>query len=212
MKTRLRQVLEKLDARSQRERVLLLLVGLVLSLCVVEMGLVTPAFERFRALGAAVDEAELAVRKTRGALIQRDHEVLRQKAAQSQEIAALTEQLQRAQRELAERSASLVPAPDMLKVLDGVLHRNGQLKLRAMQNLAPVELGPAASGAPLYRHGVQLTVEGSFAELLAYCGELEHLPQHLLWGPMALDAKAYPRVQLKLQLYTLSQEKPWLQL
>ncbi len=73
---------------------------------------------------------------------------------------------------------------------------------------------PAADGqAPtLYRHGVQITVEGSFADLLTYVQALEAMPQRMLWGDVSFKVEQYPRAALSLQLYTISRDRHWLEI
>jgi MSHA biogenesis protein MshJ len=69
--------------------------------------------------------------------------------------------------------------------------------------------GPAVS---LYRHGVQLTVEGSFADLMAYVQALEAMPQRVLWGSVGFKVEQYPKAALTLQLYTISRDRVWLEI
>lgn len=79
--------------------------------------------------------------------------------------------------------------------------------------------GPAATAAAsapmpapsLYRHGVELVLEGSFNDLLAYLQALEALPQRLLWGGLDMKVQQHPKVQLTLQLYTVSRDRHWLE-
>ena len=71
---------------------------------------------------------------------------------------------------------------------------------------------PAASGPALYRHGVELAVEGSFADLLAYMQALEDMPQRVLWGGVQLKVEQYPKALLTLRIYTLSLDRGWLEL
>jgi MSHA biogenesis protein MshJ len=70
----------------------------------------------------------------------------------------------------------------------------------------------AAGDVALYRHGVELSVEGSYVDLLAYLQTLEALPQKLLWGPLTLEVEHHPQVLLKLEVYTLSTQPAWVEL
>jgi MSHA biogenesis protein MshJ len=69
-----------------------------------------------------------------------------------------------------------------------------------------------AQSPTLYRHGVQLTVEGSFADLLTYVQALEAMPQRMLWGDVNFKVEQYPRAALTLQLYTISRDRHWLEI
>jgi MSHA biogenesis protein MshJ len=70
----------------------------------------------------------------------------------------------------------------------------------------------STTGPAIYRHGVELSVEGSYADLLSYLQALEALPQQLLWGSLELKVEQYPHVVLTLRLYTLSLESAWVEL
>ena len=76
----------------------------------------------------------------------------------------------------------------------------------AMSNAAAVAAGS------LYRHGVELTLEGSYPDLLAYLQALEALPQHLLWGGLTLSTDQYPKTVITLRLYTISRDRHWLEI
>lgn len=72
---------------------------------------------------------------------------------------------------------------------------------------------PPTEGAPLYRHGVEITVEGGYGELMGYLSSLEKMPgPRLLWGGIKLKVEKHPTVQLSLTVYTLSLDKTWLEL
>jgi MSHA biogenesis protein MshJ len=63
----------------------------------------------------------------------------------------------------------------------------------------------------IYKHGVKITVRGSYADLLQYLTALEKLPTQMFWGVAKMDVVKHPTVELTLTLYTLSLEKTWLQ-
>jgi MSHA biogenesis protein MshJ len=78
---------------------------------------------------------------------------------------------------------------------------------------------PAASAVPapkaremLYRHGVEMVLQGTYPDMVAYMEALERLPVQLFWGKAQLDAQTYPEAKLTLTLYTLSLEDKWLKL
>ncbi len=72
---------------------------------------------------------------------------------------------------------------------------------------------PPGDGAPLYRHGVEITVEGAYGDLMGYLSSLETLPgPRLLWGGVKLKVEKHPTVQLSLTVYTLSLDRAWLEL
>lgn len=71
---------------------------------------------------------------------------------------------------------------------------------------------PAPADSTFYRHSVEVTVRGSYADLLAYVQDLEKLPQKMLWQELRFKVDEYPRITLSLVVQTLSLESTWLQM
>jgi len=75
---------------------------------------------------------------------------------------------------------------------------------------------PAAAAAKprelLYRHGVEIVLQGSYLDMISYMAALEALPVQLFWGKASLDAQQYPNSRLTLTLYTLSLDQKWMKL
>lgn len=132
----------------------------------------------------------------------------------------------------------LVPPERIAPLLESILRANGRLKLVSLKTLPVTTLADGAAPAPaggasapaapapqnaapaaaikspdlLYRHGVELTVRGSYLDMVDYMQALETLPTQLFWGKAQLDAEAYPNVRLTLTLYTLSLDPKWMKL
>lgn len=81
----------------------------------------------------------------------------------------------------------------------------------APSTMAPANAAPTPAGG-LYRHGVELQLEGSYADLLAYLQAMEALPQRMLWGSASLQVDQHPRCVLTLRVHTLSRDPHWLEL
>ena len=80
---------------------------------------------------------------------------------------------------------------------------------------APAAVAIAAAAKPpelLYRHGVQLAVQGNYLDMLDYMAALEAMPAQLFWGKATLEAAQYPTATLTLTLYTLGIERAWIRL
>lgn len=135
--------------------------------------------------------------------------------------------------ELRAMQKGLVPAERIAPLLETILRANGRLKLVSLKTLPVTTLtdgstpAPAAPTAPtaapapppvvkspdlLYRHGVELTLRGSYLDMVDYMHALETLPTQLFWGKAQLDAEEYPNVRLTLTLYTLSLDPKWMKL
>lgn len=68
----------------------------------------------------------------------------------------------------------------------------------------PVETGG------LFKHGVELQMEGGYSDITEYLERLEHLHQKLLWSNFSVSGEKYPRVVLKLTVFTLSMDRTWM--
>lgn len=118
----------------------------------------------------------------------------------------------------------LVPPNRMAKVLEDMLSRNSHVRLVKLRTLPVVALVETAGGAAeraaakspapaknlVYKHGIELTVEGSYLDLLEYQARLEKLPWRMFFARTSVNSVDYPRVLMTITLYTLSLEEAWL--
>lgn len=64
--------------------------------------------------------------------------------------------------------------------------------------------------ATVYKHGVEIVVQGSYLDMVNYMAELEAMPWQVFWAKAKLDAGEFSKATLSLTLYTLSLDKKWL--
>lgn len=57
---------------------------------------------------------------------------------------------------------------------------------------------------PLYRHGVEVVLSGSYKSLVRYLQSLERATPGLYWGGLKLEVAQHPDCTMKVTLYTLS--------
>jgi len=62
----------------------------------------------------------------------------------------------------------------------------------------------------VYKHGVEIVIEGDYLEMVKYMTALEAMPWQLFWGKAKLTVDDSPKRSLTLTLYTLSLDKKWL--
>lgn len=210
------------DARAPRERVLLFVAMLAVLLLAADALWLSPAFAEWKAARERRIGAERSLHSVNHEIAQAGAQARERTRALQDEARALRERLRQGAGDLRDTEHRLVAAREMVPLLEQLLARHGRLEVRAMTLLPRVELGAsgrdatttaAADNAPvLYRHGVELTVEGSYTDLLAYLQALQALPQQLLWGGMQLSVDAHPRIALTLRLHTLGLDRNWLEL
>jgi len=146
-------------------------------------------------------------------------------AANRQRLAQLKEQLAAVSDWLKQFETSLVPPGDVPELLEGVLARNPKLELIGMKTVAPVPMSQATDQPPtkvantggppgegIFKHTIELSLAGSYNDLLNYVSALERLPQHLMLASANIRVESYPRTVLVLRVYTLSFDRNWLQI
>jgi MSHA biogenesis protein MshJ len=124
----------------------------------------------------------------------------------------------------------MVAPEKMSGLLEEILRGNRGLKLKSMRTLGDVapEAAPAAAVTPaaaasatpvaapapqlLHRHGVELVLEGSYPDMVAYMSALENMQGKILWGNADMAVQAYPTATLTLTVYTINLDKKWLKL
>jgi MSHA biogenesis protein MshJ len=146
-------------------------------------------------------------------------------------LAATREESARLGESLRAMQQGLVAPERMAPLLEAILRANGRLKMVSVRTL-PVEplsgiganqvagegsaaaasVKPSAKRELLFRHGVELTVRGSYLDMVDYMTALEALPTQLFWGKAQLEVEEYPSVRLTLTLYTLSLDEKWMKL
>jgi len=109
-----------------------------------------------------------------------------------------------AEQALAAKKQGLAAATRLPALLQDLLGQGRGVKLEVLRVLPGTQL---EGGSQLYRHGVEMTLTGSYLELLQYLSRLEALPVKLLWGAGDLQVDQYPTVRLRLQVYTLSGQR-----
>ena len=62
----------------------------------------------------------------------------------------------------------------------------------------------------LYRHGVELQLEGSYLGTLAYLKQLESLEWRFEWNALVFDIQDYPIGTVTIEVYTYSTERDWI--
>ena len=149
-------------------------------------------------------------------------------AAKKTELQVLTAGIGQLDGQLREIASGLVRPEEMNGLLQGLLARQAGLRLISLKTLAPQSIVAGTTGAKapakeaqdkpaervfdLYRHGVEIRLEGSYDDLQVYMAQLEKLPQRLLWGELVYRVIDYPRAEIRLTLYSLSPDKAWLAL
>ncbi len=227
------------NSRSLRERVLLGATGLALTLALADMLWLSPAaaaLKKARQEHISALDSQARLQQDLQHLELKSSQLARQQRA---DLDAWRARARDTEAALQAHERRLIGPEQMVALIEGLLAQQKSLpggerqpvRVRGMQSLPRTDLlaaaasaGPVANAsviavtppAPalpsLYRHGLELTLEGSFGDLLAYLTALEALPQRLQWGSLSLRVQQHPTSVLTLRLYTLSRDRHWLEI
>jgi MSHA biogenesis protein MshJ len=226
MKQQWQKLAARIDALSQRERIMSFAAGAAALVFVAQMSVIGPLLRKQELLRSQVVQQQNSIEGVNAQIIEK------LKEAETDPDAPVRARLQAVRGESVRLTGSLramqqgLVAPErMAPLLESILRANGRLKMVSVRTL-PVEPlsgagarkggGGALPEGPkhvlLFRHGVELTVRGSYLDMVDHMTALESLPTQLFWGKAQLDVEEYPTVRLTLTLYTLSLDDKWMKL
>jgi MSHA biogenesis protein MshJ len=222
----------RIDALSQRERIMSFVAAAAALAFVVHFIVIGPLLRKQELLRSQVVQQqnniaginEQITQKLQEAEADPDAPVRARLAAVRDESGRLTETLRAMQQ-------GLVAPERVAPLLETILRANGRLKMLSLRTLpveplsgigarkgtaetdpAPAAVKTSGKRELLFRHGVELTVRGSYLDMVDYMTVLEGLPTQLFWGKAQLEVEEYPSVRLTLTLYTLSLDEKWMKL
>jgi len=216
----------RLDALSFRERILVFVAVAGLALSLVFAGLIEPALRQQEQMLSSVSGLQQEIFSLREQLMQ--GEALNQ-SGMNTELGRLQAQAANLEQQAKTRESRLIPPEKMIAAIKTLLTAQPELTLISLETGPPrpalaepasdtggasdqAAAPPAPAAESLYRHGVTLRLQGSYAQLTDYVARLENLPWTVQWESVRLDAHQYPRIVLTLKLNTLSREPTWARL
>jgi MSHA biogenesis protein MshJ len=209
----------RLDALTERERIAVTAAAAALIVFLAYALFIAPDLERRRMLSARMADTQ----KQLVAAQAQQQELIR--ALSEDPDVAMRARIEGKRRQLAELDSqianlqqTLIPPDRMAGVLQQLVGRGrgvpigqggaGQPAKPAAAAAAPAQPDGGAARS-VYKHGVEIMVQGSYFDLLEYVSRLEKQPWQVYWGRTVLAAE-YPKVVVTLTLYTLSLDKSWL--
>lgn len=206
----------KFDAMTMRERALISAAALGALLMLWNVLLMQPLTTREKALQAEQSDISTDMSNTATAMeaaMAPTNTVMEQlKSAQSG--------LADADNKLATTIAGMIPPQHMAAVVRDVLQQQHGLTLISLRNLPVMPLVDTTTptdGKPVatpkngpFVHPVEVVVEGSYVDIVAYLKTLETMKWHVYWNQLELETKHYPINRVRIQMSTLSLDDTWM--
>jgi len=188
------------------------------------------------ATGALIDSALLAPQRAESTWLARNVAAARLRLQQMDKLAAqqasdseselrqrrikLQERLARATQAVGDAKIELIAPQEMTRQLEAILVRHPTLRFVGMTSSSPKPLVEnAASGANggagvgIYQHGLEVSIEGPYLDLLGYLDTLERAPYHIYWRELEMKTGGVNGLPVtRLAFFTLSREAAWLRL
>lgn len=229
MSSQWQQVQEKIDALTQRERIILFVTGLVAVVMILQLLFIDP-------LLADRNKNAQQLRATKLQIQQQQNEL---ELVKAQLTAGVNRHKEKREQQLREESAlldekiqdsivAMIPPRLMPQVLESVLANNKELKLISLENkpVVPVledEASAADEGRSsqqsvavnadkqgLYQHGFVLTLSGNYLAAIRYFEQLTELPWRFYWDDLHYEVDSYPNATIKLEVHTVSMAEEWI--
>lgn len=239
MKQHWSKIAGKIDALSLRERAIVFALSALVLVTIINAFVLDPLFATQKALSSSLKAEQVQIADAQRQIQELvKSRATDPDAADRKRLQALLEQSAQAEASLQDIQRNLVSPDKMANLLEDILRRNGNLRLVSLKTLPPANLSgtdnddpaaPPAAPAPqnknlakaaapsaeqpaglVYRHGVEITVQGSYLDMVNYVTALEAMPWQLFWGKAVLNAGDHTKASLSLTLFTLSLDKRWL--
>lgn len=213
MKELFKHYAERIDNATLRERAMMFAAATLLVVYLFYVSLLQPLYATQRRLGAEVAQKETELRTVQSSL----QRMLQAQRVDPDEhnrkrIAQLQDEIRVLDASIAEEQRRFTPPQSMRQVLDEMLQREKRLQVLDMKTLPVSDLSAPQGqvGRRVFRHGMEITLAGSYLDLHAYLRALEGLSTQLYWGRAEMSVAEYPVATLKLTVYTLSFDQAWL--
>jgi MSHA biogenesis protein MshJ len=202
--------------RAPRERMAIAAAAAVLSLVAID----TIAFAPQRAeLAKATQQRDAARRHLDELQKLAAHHAEQGSAEARARLEQLASRRARTEQVLANAQLDLTAPSDMAQQLATVLAQFPRLRVvaAASQTPAPINESQASAGTvpaagTIYRHGLELTVEGQYFDLMAYLEMLEKTRHRIYWRELDLKVGTQGVPVTRVAVFTLSKETAWMRL
>lgn len=217
----------RIDAMTLRDRALLFALAAGFVIFIVFFFALNPSYGRQRQLLASMAQQQDRISGVDAEIVATiEAHTLDPDAAERARLARIRADAQALAASLTAMQEGMVAPERMTGMLEQILRAHRGLRLKSLKTLGETSLAspppePAGAAAAakdkpppglLHRHGVQLVVEGSYGDMVAYMNALERMQGQVFWGEAHLKADKWPAATLTVVVYTINLDKKWLKL
>lgn len=211
------QMSQRFSALKEREKYTALIGALLLSVWLIVLQLLAPAFEQMNKVNQQIKSATMTVQQqvnTLSALQQQAGKDV--DASYRQEVEALQRKEQELQQQISRLTSYFIGSERMALVLQDVLKSSNNVKMKSVIANPPVPLTFADQGsdnnAVIYQHSTVVVLTGDYFALSAVLERLDALSWSLGWQSLDYKVTEYPTAELTLHLLTVSDNESYIKL
>jgi MSHA biogenesis protein MshJ len=209
------------DRRKPRERLAVIAVAAVTLLLTTDTLVLKPVRIQIADARLHLTTARSELAKLQQLVEERERDGSEQLRVREADLEA---RLSAAESEIHRAQIDLISPQQMAPQLSAILHKFPQLRVVGMASQPPVpvdESGGTSAKVPvnaearralLYEHGLELTLEGRYVDLIDYLELLERTPHKVYWRELDLKVNGQGIPVTKIRFFTLSRGPAWLTL
>jgi len=218
MNERLTEIIRKFDELPIRMRGLLTFVAIMLVGLIVDSLWIADNFNQSKQLNAQIKQVENTVNELINAQTELNENVVKQRNHPLlKQIRLVEEQIQKSKLALEEKTINLIKPESMSNVLGDIILRSKKLKLVSLIKQPPQALfddqNEDKSEKPqvqMYRHLVELILEGQYKDTQDFLSLIESMPQKINFERFEYEVEDYPQSKVKIVVSTLSLDRKWI--
>lgn len=205
---------KKINARSHRERTLLLVTGIALLWVLMFDHFIAPTSNQ---IDEAIEQKNNLEQQYYGTSQElnrlQNNSTVKSNIQKKDEYSQLEMLLEEHNKALSEFKEKLVAPEKVPYLLENILNDFQGLILLKMETLPPQALGYSKgveSMGLLYRQPIKISFTGEYKDLLHYLKKIEALPYPIWWEALDYKITHFPQAQIELTVYTISDHINWI--
>jgi len=210
----LKQTRVKVDALSQRERLLITVTIIIVVLLVWHQFFQADINQEIKRLSSENEKLDFKINNNQIVLAsikkKLEFDINAQKKQQLQKLKA---ELEDVKDKLRLKTIELIDPEEMFHLMADLIYKESRLKLLSLkrrevrQAIQFEESKDEDFG--IYRHVLEIRFSGKYHDILAYIKKIEDLDWQLIWDEVELAGNDYPSIDVKIVFSTLSTRKEW---
>lgn len=195
-------------ARTPSERRILIVGAVAVTWFIMDSVLLTPSLDRYQIASNRHRKASTELTQKQEQQRRYNSDMIAITAQLKGEVDRLRNEVAQQKKELDTFQEGLVPAREMREFLQGVVSSQPDVQVLSMKTLSQEDVRKASPGIKempgLYRHGVELKLQGRFQSLYQWLSIMENWPRKVMWSGMKLELDDRQQLLLTVTLFTLS--------